>query len=147
MPQPPRRPVLLLAAAALALAAPALATTHAGPHHRGIFEQKLTHDPHYAEGEPSIAINPKNQRNIIITFLANTGFGAYGAQNDTAPTTRDFEETIQACDYLVSFDGGRTWKRHTLPIANFGIDPTRPNCSDTLVQFDKRGVAYVVGSS
>jgi hypothetical protein len=142
-----RRPVLLAAAAATALAAPALAKTTAAPSRTGIFEQKLTHDSHYAEGEPSIAVNPRNQRNIILTFLANTGFGAYGAQNNTAPTTRDFEETIQACDYLVTFNGGRTWKRDTLPIANFDIDPTRPNCSDTLVQFDKHGIAYVVGSS
>ncbi|HMC70240.1 MAG TPA: hypothetical protein VKJ07_13880, partial [Mycobacteriales bacterium] len=146
MPQLTRRALLLLAAGATALAAPALATAAQAPKHGGIFEQKLTHDSHYAEGEPSIAINPRNQRNIIITFLANTGFGAYGAQNNTAPTTQDFEETIQECDYLVTFNGGRTWKRQPLPITNFAMDPTRPNCSDTLVQFDKHGVAYVVGS-
>src|SRR3954451_5541442 len=147
MPHLRRRPLLLLATAAVALGAPVLAKASPAPSHAGIFEQKLTHDPHYAEGEPSIAVNPKNDKNIIVTFLANTGFGTYGAQNNTAPTTRDFEETIQACDYLVTFDGGRTWKRDTLPITNFDIDPTRPNCSDTLVTFDNRGVAYVVGSS
>src|SRR4051794_41297769 len=113
MPQPTRhplplgrRPLLLATIAATALAAPALAKTASAPGHAGIFEQKLTHDSHYAEGEPSIAINPRNQRNIILTFLANTGFGVYGAQNNTAPTSRDFEETIQACDYLVTFNGG-----------------------------------------
>ena len=37
--------------------------------------------------------------------------------------------------------------RHTLPIANFDIDPTRPNCSDTIVAFDRTGVAYVMGAS
>src|SRR3954452_12605697 len=147
MPHLNRRPLLVATAAAIAAAAPAFAHPTQDPSHNGIFEQKLTHDAHYAEGEPSIAINPRNQRNMILTFLANTGFGAYGAQNNTTPTTRDFEETIQACDYLVTFNGGRTWERGTLPIANFDIDPTRPNCSDTLVQFDKRGVAYVVGSS
>ena len=141
-----RRPLLAATTAAIALAAPALAAAHKAPPHARIFEQKLTNDPHYAEGEPSIAINPRNPRNIIITFLANTGLGAYGAQNNTAPTAADFEETIQECDYLLSFDGGRTWKRAPLPITNFAMDPTRPNCSDTLVQFDKRGVAYVVGS-
>jgi hypothetical protein len=147
MPLHTRRPLLAVAAVSLSLAAPALASQHRAPVHAGIFEQKLTHDAHYAEGEPSIAVNPRNERNIIVTFLANTGLGAYGAQNDTAPTTRDYEETIQGCDYLVTFDGGRTWARRTLPIANFDIDPTRPNCSDTLVEFDKHGVAYVVGSS
>src|SRR4051794_25541612 len=147
MPHLNRRPLLVATAAAIAAAAPAFAHPTQDPSHNGIFEQKLTHDAHYAEGEPSIAINPRNQRNMILTFLANTGFGAYGAQNNTAPTTRDFQETIQACDYLVTFNGGRTWKRDTLPITNFDIDPTRPNCSDTLVAFDNRGVAYVVGSS
>src|SRR4051812_11684526 len=144
---PPRRLVSLLAVAGVAVVLPALAQGPRPPAHTGVFEEKLTHDSHYAEGEPSIAVNPRNERNIIVTFLANTGFGTYGAQNNTGPTQRDFEETIQACDYLVTFDGGRTWKRHTLPIANFDIDPTRPNCSDTLVTFDRRGVAYVVGSS
>lgn len=111
------------------------------------FERQLTHDSHYAEGEPSVAVNPKNPHNIIVTYLDNTGFGAYGAQNNAGPTRHDFEETIQTCNYLVSFDGGRSWTQHALPIANFGIDPTRPNCSDTLVEFDGNGVAYVVGSS
>src|SRR4051812_22694755 len=143
----PRRLVSLLAVAGIAVVLPALAQGPRPPAHTGVFEQKLTHDSHYAEGEPSIAVNPRNQRNIIVTFLANTGFGTYGAQNGTGPTARDFEETIQACDYVVTFDGGRTWKRDTLPITNFDIDPTRPNCSDTLVTFDNRGVAYVVGSS
>ncbi|HET7531030.1 MAG TPA: sialidase family protein [Mycobacteriales bacterium] len=142
-----RRPLLAVAVAVAAVTVPALASgrSHAAVHGR-IFEQKLTNDPHYAEGEPSIAVNPRNQRNIIITFLANTGFGAYAAQNDTTPSADDVEENIQRCDYLVTFDGGRTWKRRPLPITNFDMDPTRPNCSDTLVQFDKRGVAYVVGS-
>src|SRR3954469_24031484 len=146
MPHLNRRPLLVATAAAIAAAAPAFAHPTQDPSHNGIFEQKLTHDAHYAEGEPSIAINPRNQRNMILTFLANTGFGAYGAQNNTAPTTRDFQETIQACDYLVTFNGGRTWKRDTVPIANFDIDPTRPNCSDTLVEFDKRRAAFGVAS-
>jgi hypothetical protein len=124
-----------------ALAAPGAAVS------AGTFEAKLTSDDHYAEGEPSIAVNPKDAKNVIVTFLANTGFGTYGMQNQTAPTARDFEQTIQGCDYVVTHDGGRTWKRGTLPIANFEIDPTRPNCSDTLVLFDKQGVAYVIGSS
>jgi photosystem II stability/assembly factor-like uncharacterized protein len=125
---------------------PALAQT-SGPALPATFEAQLTFNKHYAEGEPSIAVNPRNPKNIIVTFLANTGLGTYGLQNNTAPTPRDFKQTIQGCDYLVTTDGGRTWSRDRLPIANFEIDPTRPNCSDTLVLFDKRGVAYVIGSS
>jgi len=142
-----RRLTGVAVAGAIAVAAPAIGQGAHRPAHTGVFEQRLTHDAHYAEGEPSIAVNPRNERNIIVTFLANTGLGTYGAQNNTPPTTRDYEETIQACDYMLSFDGGRTWTRHTLPLANFAIDPSRPNCSDTLVMFDKHGIAYVVGSS
>ncbi|MDP9102328.1 MAG: glycoside hydrolase [Actinomycetota bacterium] len=137
---------LALASAAVASAGPAPgpAAEPVGP----ASEAQLTFDPHYAEGEPSIAVNPRNPSNIIVTFLANTGFGAYGAQSgQVPPTTRDHEQTIQGCDYVVTFDRGRTWTRSSLPITSFQIDPTRPNCSDTLVVFDPHGVAYVIGSS
>jgi photosystem II stability/assembly factor-like uncharacterized protein len=134
---------LLCAAAA---AVPALAQTPATPL-PATFEAQLTFDQHYAEGEPSIAVNPTNPKNIIVTFLANTGFGTYGLQNGQPPTVRDYKQTIQGCDYVVTSDGGRTWTRKGLPITNFEMDPTRPQCSDTLVLFDRHGVAYVIGSA
>lgn len=108
-----------LALTTLVLAQPVAAQ---GPPPSGPFEAKLTFDNNYAEGEPSIAVNPKNPRNIIVTFLVNTGLGAYAAQGgQVPPTTRDHEQTIQGCDYVVTFDGGRTWKRSSLPITNFQI--------------------------
>jgi hypothetical protein len=129
----------------LLLAHPATAQ---GPRVSGVFEQQLTFDDAYAEGEPSIAVNPRNPRNIVLTFLANVGYGFYGAEHGHVPTsTRDHEQAMQGCDELVTFDGGRHWKRQQLPVASFATDPTRPNCSDTLVLFDDRGVAYVVGSN
>jgi hypothetical protein len=113
-----------------------------------VFEQQLTFDSAYAQGEPSIAVNPRNPRNIILTFLANVGYGFYGVENGHLPTNpRDHEQAMQGCDALVTFDAGRTWKRQQLPVTSWEIDPTRPNCSDTLVLFDAKGVAYVVGSS
>jgi hypothetical protein len=131
-----------LAALLTAPAAGAKAPTFNGP-----FEQQLTFDDRYAQGEPSIAVNPTNPRNIIVTFLVNTGFGVYGAENgNVPPENRTHEQTIQGCDYLLTFDAGATWTQHKLPITNFEIDPSRPNCSDTLVLFDRHGVAYVVGS-
>jgi hypothetical protein len=112
------------------------------------FEKQLTFDNRYAEGEPSIAVNPRNPRNIIVTFLANIGYGFYGVENGRPPTDpRIREQTMQGCDALVTFDAGKHWIRQSLPVASFEIDPTHPNCSDTLVTFDSRGVAYVVGSS
>jgi len=111
------------------------------------FDAQLTFDPHYAEGEPSIAVNPTNPANIIVTFLADTFLGVPALYHGQTPTERAAEQPIQGCDYVVSFDAGQTWARHTLPIAGFDIDPTRSNCSDTLVAFDRQGIAYVMGSS
>src|SRR5438045_3459251 len=79
------------------------------------FERQLSFDAHFAEGEPSIAVNPRNPKNVIVTFLVNTGFGSYGLQNNTAPVARDITAPIQACDYVMTIDGGATWKRGTLP--------------------------------
>ncbi len=129
-----------------AATAPALASGH--PAAISVpFEQKLTHDARYAEGEPSIAVNPRNANNIILTFLANTGLGAYAVQNKKTPHPRSYVQTIQGCDYLLTFNGGRTWKRGKLPLTNLRIDPARTNCSDTLVQFDANGIAYVIGGT
>jgi hypothetical protein len=134
------------ALAAAAAAAPALASGHPTVS-TGPFETQLTHDARYAEGEPSLAVNPRNPQNMILTFFANTGLGAYAAENGKAPTARDYVQTIQGCDYLLTFNGGRAWKRATLPMTSLRTDPARPNCSDTLVQFDKQGVAYVIGGT
>jgi len=136
---------LLAGVAALGLAAIAPARATAPPPRP--FDSQLTVDPHYAEGEPSVAVNPTNPANIVITFLADHFLGVEGATFGQAPTAADVEEPIQVCDYVVTFDGGKTWARHPLPIANFGIDPTRSNCSDTIVTFDRHGTVYVMGAS
>ncbi|MFN2540505.1 MAG: hypothetical protein ABR549_20430, partial [Mycobacteriales bacterium] len=129
----------------LLLAHPATAQVPKVSH---VFEEQLTFDDAYAEGEPSIAVNPRNPDNIIVTFLANVGYGFYGVEHGHPPTNpRDREQTMQGCDELITFDGGKHWKRQQLPVTSFEMDPSRPNCSDTLVLFDDRGVAYVVGSS
>ena len=112
------------------------------------FEKQLTFDTRYAEGEPSIAVNPTNPNNIVLTFLANIGYGFYGVESGHVPTDpRIREQTMQGCDVLVTFDAGRHWTRSELPVSSFQLDATHPNCSDTLVTFDKHGVAYVVGSA
>ena len=133
--------------AAIGLPAIALAPARGAAPAPKTFDAQLTFDPHYAEGEPSVAVNPTNPANIIVTFLADHYLGIPGASFGQAPTARDVEEPIQGCDYVVTFDGGKTWARHTLPIANFDIDPRRPNCSDTIATFDPRGTAYVMGGA
>jgi hypothetical protein len=124
------------------------ALTQVGSAADSTFERQLTFDTRYAEGEPSIAVNPRNPNNIILTFLANIGYGFYGIESGHLPTDpRIREQTMQGCDVLVTFDAGRHWKRSELPVSSFEIDPTHPNCSDSLVTFDRKGVAYVVGSA
>jgi hypothetical protein len=141
---------LLVAATAVPVLALAVwpSTASPAPGSTGVFEQQLTFDSSYAQGEPSIAVNPTNPKNIVLTFLANVGYGFYGVENGHPPTNpRDHEQAMQGCDAFVSFDAGRTWKRQQLPVTSWQIDPTRPNCSDTLVLFDRKGVAYVIGSA
>jgi hypothetical protein len=145
-----RRMAVGWALAAGAVAALALGTSPvraAAPVTGPPSDAQLTFDRHYAEGEPSVAVNPKDPSNIIVTFLADTFLGFPALANGQAPTTRSVEQPIQGCDYVVTFDGGQTWTRHTLPIAGFDIDPTRTNCSDTIVSFDQAGVAHVMGAS
>ena len=139
----------VLVAAALPVALAAVPTSAApAPGAAGVFEQQLTFNTEYAQGEPSIAVNPTNPNNIILTFLANVGYGFYGVESGHLPTQpRARQQAMQGCDALVTFDAGRHWKRQQLPVSSWEIDPTRPNCSDTLVLFDRKGTAYVVGSS
>ena len=86
----------------------------------GAWEKQLTFDDAYAEGEPSIAVNPRNPKNIVLTFLANVGYGFYGAEHGHVPTNPRYHgQTMQGCDELVSFDAGRTWRHQQLPIGSF----------------------------
>ena len=144
-----RARTLIAAAAAVALgSAPALATS-SGSWDPRPFEHNLFADPAVEEGEPSIAVNPANPRNMIVIFLRNNdAFVPNAAKGEPkVPDTRDATQQIQGCDYAVTFDGGRTWARHPLPANDFGTDPVENNCSDSIVVFDRRGTAYVMAAA
>jgi hypothetical protein len=70
---PWRRPRLVVAAGIVLTAAVALpALGQPSPHRSPLpaaFEKQLTFDARYAEGEPSIAVNPRNPDNILLTYL------------------------------------------------------------------------------
>ena len=142
------RAVLALAATTCAVTIPALATPAASwrPHP---FDRNLTADPSVEEGEPSIAVNPANPRNLIVIYLRNNdAFVPNAAKgHPKVPSARDAEQQIQGCDYAVTFDGGRTWSRHPLPANKFSDDPAENNCSDSIVVFDRSGTAYVMASA
>src|SRR4051812_38246335 len=143
-----RRAVLAALLAVAAGVAPAVATTQPvfRPHP---FERNLSADAAHEDGEPSIAVNPADPRNMIVIYLRNNdAFVPNAAKGQPAvPSTRDAEQQIQGCDYAVTFDGGRTWARHPLPANDFSTDPTENNCSDSIVVFDRRGTAYVMASA
>jgi hypothetical protein len=148
MALPRRRALAITAAAACAVTVPALATPAPRWHPRP-FEHNLTADPSVEEGEPSIAVNPANPRNMIVIYLRNNdAFVPNAAKGQPkVPSTRDAEQQIQGCDYAVTFDAGRTWSRHPLPANRFSDDPAENNCSDSIVVFDKHGTAYVMASA
>lgn len=145
---PLRRRTLALTAALATVAVPALATTSA-PWHPRPFDANLSADPSHENGEPSITVNPANPRNMIAIYLLNNDMfvpNAASAQPG-APSARDAEQQIQGCNVAVTFDAGRTWKRAPLPANDVATDPVENNCSDSIVVFDRKGVAYVMASA
>jgi hypothetical protein len=141
--------LLSVAAAAVLASVPALAATGTQQWQPNPFERNLSADPRHEDGEPSIAINPANPRNMIVIYLRNNdAFVPNAAHGDPAAVNeRDAAQQIQGCDYAVTFDGGRTWARHPLPANDFSTDPTENNCSDSIVVFDRFGTAYVMASA
>src|SRR5437764_10780967 len=135
-------------ASVAAAAVPALATRSAA-YRPTPFDANLSVDPQHENGEPSIAVNPRNPRNMIVIYLANNDMFVpnLARGQDQAPSVRDAEQQIQGCDYAVTFDGGRSWTRRPLPANDFGSDPVENNCSDSIVVFDRRGTAYVMASA
>jgi hypothetical protein len=96
------------------------------------------------DGEPSVAVNPTNPDNVIVTYM-QTG-GAAGALIYQQRTPRLYDEvvqTVQSCRYVVTHDGGRTWRMKLVPTT----DIVMPNCSDTYVIFDKTGTAYIMAGN
>lgn len=81
--------------------------------------------------EPAIAVNPKNPRNIIATW-----------KQDIAPG-------VNARDTLLasSFDGGKTWRRTTIPGLTRCTGGTADTASDPWVSFGGDGTAYFGGQS
>lgn len=141
---------LIAAAGAVVLGAslPAMASGPSvwNPH---TFDANLSVDGHHMDGEPSIAVNPVNPKNMIAIYLLNNDMFVPNAYNTQAgvPSVRDAEQQIQGCNYAVTFNGGRTWTRHALPANDVTSDPLANNCSDSIVVFDRRGVAYVMASA
>jgi hypothetical protein len=120
----------------LSQALPALATTQA---RTATFESNLSNDASTDNGEPSIAVNPANPNNIVVSYLQNNDAGVHSLYYQELPTVSHTEATIQGCSYAVTWNGGRTWERRPLTRS----DPLMNNCSDTTALFGPDGTAYI----
>jgi hypothetical protein len=111
---------------------------------RGQWEANVSNYRDGQDGEPSVAVNPRNPRNVIITYLETGGaLGALIYQQRTPRLQDEVIQTIQSCRYVVTHDGGKTWRMKFIPTT----DLVMPNCSDTYVLFDTRGVAYIMAGN
>src|SRR5207302_6718 len=106
---------VILALAVATGGASRAAPTHAAP--AGLFEADLSADPSVSNGEPSVAVNPRNPRNIVATYLLNSFFGVPNAYTQTVPGSRLVDQPLQGCNLAVTFDGGRTWATSRLPVS------------------------------
>lgn len=114
------------------------------PSEGGQWESNISEFVEGQDGEPSVAVNPTNPDNVIVTYM-QTG-GAAGALIYQQRTPRFYDEivqTVQSCRYVVTHDGGRTWRMKLVPTP----DITMPNCSDTYVIFDTKGTAYIMAGN
>jgi hypothetical protein len=127
----PRLALMSLLSVAVILAAVILAfrVTHA-PHPAPVIRNtgpdiRVSHDEFQAHVEPSVAINPRNKRNLL---------GACQFHGERPPVI---------LGTFASFDGGQTWRDNgplPLPVGtNWGTDVT--------VTFDAQGTGYVAAAA
>ena len=134
-------PLLLVVVLAMTSTPAAVGST---PADGGPWEANITNFLEGQDGEPSVAINPTDPNNVIVTYM-ETG-GAAGALVYQQRTPRIYDEvvqTVQSCRYVVTHDGGKTWRMKLVTTP----DIVMPNCSDTYVIFDKHGTAYIMAGN
>jgi len=110
----------------------------------GQWESNITNYVDGQDGEPSVAVNPTNPDNVIVTYMETGGAaGALIYQQRTPRLEDEVIQTVQSCRYVVTHDGGKTWRMKMVPTT----DIVMPNCSDTYVIFDTRGTAYIMAGN
>ena len=90
------------------------------------------HDADKIDGlviEPAIAVNPANPRNIVATW-----------KQDVSPEFNARDDLVAS-----SLDGGRSWRRTTIPGLTRCTGGTSDTASDPWVSFGGDGTAYFGG--
>ena len=90
-----------------------------------IQEQNMTNTPDLKEGQPSIAVNPKNPNNLV---FVSTIF-------QPAP---DLEPVDGGCFLAYSFDRGHSWHQVAWPLGD-----AAPKCGEPIVATDAKGTFYI----
>jgi hypothetical protein len=117
----------------------AIGGSPSGPLSGGQFEANVSNDPQTNNGEPSVAANPLDHNNVIVTYMQNTQL--YDVEHQRTPTISHLVSSSSWCGYAVTRDGGNSWVRRMLPINDPPVND--PNlCEDSLVVFTRDGTAY-----
>lgn len=112
--------LFLLCGSPAAVAAPQDAGGHAAVH-----EVDVTNMPATKEGQPTVAVNPRNPKNLV---FVSTIF----------PPSPGLEPVDGGCFLAYSNDRGDTWTRVAWPLGD-----AAPKCGEPSVQFDAKGTVYV----
>ncbi|MFE2068614.1 sialidase family protein [Streptomyces sp. NPDC059467] len=122
------RAAAALSAFVLLTGAPAAFAGTGSPHPHGsrrdsILEEDITNLPDTREGQPTVAVNPRNPDNLVYTAT-------------TFPNSPGLEP-VGACFVAFSFDRGKTWHQSSWPMGD------RPQCGEPEVMSDAKGVFYI----
>lgn len=110
----------------------------------GQWEANITNETEGQDGEPSVAVNPLDPDNIIITYMQTGGAAGALIYRQGVPRVGDeVIQTVQSCRYVYTKDGGKTWLMKMVPTT----DLVMPNCADTYVLFDTKGVAHIMAGN
>jgi len=139
-----KRAVVLVPLVIVLFAVTSAASVSSLPSEGGQWESNITHYVDGQDGEPSVAVNPTNPDNVIVTYMETGGAaGALVYQQRTPRIQDEVVQTVQSCRYVVTHDGGKTWRMKMVPTT----DLVMPNCSDTYVIFDTHGTAYIMAGN
>jgi hypothetical protein len=116
-----------------------------------IFETNVTNDLTISSGEPQIAVDPKNPRNLaVIEFgVGSAKKPAYSYFPD-APEAylNDIEAgTIHAGRVMISTDGGAHWKSHGRAVVDPNAPPPRGGAGDPYIAYGPDGTLYAGGET
>jgi hypothetical protein len=138
MSLPLRRTALVIAIGLLA----APVAEAARPDDARVVEMNVQRDTRYRGGEPELAVNPRDSKNMVMVWaamqqlttpVAGTPYPGLAAQFASPVTGM---QTIQ-CQMAYTFDGGDTWFPAPFPLRD------KPACGDPMVVADSKGTFHI----